>query len=203
MFPTKPGSNPAFTFEVTEEHRRMGQIYLFCIMGLCSPIQQLTTGNVVLCEDPITKCSSDEWHMGSAAQQLSRRGPLYVTDRRLNVDIDTANFSGLTLTEAPEQLQHQSLESPVLHSAHVVMVGVPAGIAVAISIASFLIGAALTGMLCFIHHRKALPKSARHTRDDNLQDRGSEMQSMLPSSPSNLAPQQQLHQQQQHQQQPS
>ena len=110
------------------------------------------------CEDPTTKCSSDDWHIGSAAQQLSRRGPLYVTDRRLNVEIDTANFSGLTrLTEAPEN-QHSS-ESPVLHSAHVVMVGVPAEIAVAISIASFLIGAALTGMLCFIHHRKALPKS--------------------------------------------
>ena len=113
------------------------------------------------CEDPITKCSSDEWHISSAAQQLSRRGPLYVTDRRLNVDIDTANFSGLTLTEPPDQHIHESnqLESPVLHSAHVVMVGVPAEIAVAISIASFLIGAALTGMLCCIHHRKALPKS--------------------------------------------
>ena len=117
------------------------------------------------CEDPIAKCSSDEWHISSAAQQLSRRGPLYVTDRRLNVDIDTANFSGLTLTQAPpdqfDQHLHESnqLESPVLHSAHVVMVGVPAEIAVAISIASFLIGAALTGMLCCIHHRKALPKS--------------------------------------------
>lgn len=108
-------------------------------------------------EDPTAKCSSDDWHIGSAAQQLSRRGPLYVTDRRLNVEIDTANVSGLKLTELdPDQ---NSLESPVLHSAHVVMVGVPAEIAVAISIASFLIGAALTGMLCCIHHRKALPKS--------------------------------------------
>ena len=48
MFPTQPGSNPAFAFEVTEEHRRMGQIYLFCIMGLCSPMKQLTTGNLGL-----------------------------------------------------------------------------------------------------------------------------------------------------------
>ena len=108
-------------------------------------------------EDPTAKCSSDDWHIDSAALQLSRRGPLYVTDRRLNVEIDTANISGLKLTELdPDQ---NSLESPVLHSAHVVMVGVPAEIAVAISIASFLIGAALTGMLCCIHHRKALPKS--------------------------------------------
>merc|ERR1711974_131592 len=128
MFPTKPGSNPAFAFEVSEEHRRMGQIYLFCIMGLCSPMEELTTGNLGLCEDPIKKCSSDEWHISSAAQQLSRRGPLKVTDRRLNVDIEGANYSGLTLTEAPDHfdqnLHDSNLESPVMHSAHVVMIGV-------------------------------------------------------------------------------
>jgi len=67
---------------------------------------------------------------------------------------------------------------------------------VAISIASFLIGAALTGMLCFIHHRKALPKSARHTSAGENR----EMESMPPSSPSNLAP---LLREQQQQQQPS
>ncbi len=53
-------------------------------------------------------------------------------------------------------------ESPGLHSSHVVMVGVPAEIAVAIALASFIIGAALTGMLCCIHHRKAVPKSVRN-----------------------------------------
>merc|ERR1711935_296508 len=173
----------------------MGQIYLFCIIGLCSPIKSLTTGNLGLCvEDPTAKCASDDWHIDSAALQLSRRGPLYVTDRRLNVEIDTANVSGLKLTELdPDQ---NSLESPVLHSAHVVMVGVPAEIAVAISIASFLIGAALTGMLCCIHHRKALPKSARNAGGDGG---GSELQAML-SSPSSLAQQQQNQQQQQQQQ---
>lgn len=195
MFPTKMGANPAFAFEVTEAHRRMGQIYLFCIIGLCSPIKSLTTGNLGLCvEDPTAKCSSDDWHIDSAALQLSRRGPLYVTDRRLNVEIDTANVSGLKLTELdPDQ---NSLESPVLHSAHVVMVGVPAEIAVAISIASFLIGAALTGMLCCIHHRKALPKSARNTGTDNREG-GSELHPMLsPQSPSITLAQPQQQQQQ-------
>ena len=56
-----------------------------------------------------------------------------------------------------EKTENESQAS--LRSAHVVMVGVPAEIAVAISVASFLIGAALTGMLCCIHHRKAMPKS--------------------------------------------
>ena len=75
------------------------------------------------------------------------------------MEIEPSNsVSGLKLTDMDPN-QQNSLESPVLHSAHVVMVGVPAEIAVAISIASFLIGAALTGMLCCIHHRKALPKS--------------------------------------------
>jgi hypothetical protein len=49
-------------------------------------------------------------------------------------------------------------ESPSLHSSHVVMVGVPAEIAVVIALASFIIGAVLTGLLCCIHHRRSLPK---------------------------------------------
>ena len=57
MFPTKMGANPAFAFEVTEAHRRMGQIYLFCIIGLCSPIKSLTTGNLGLVSEPISQCS--------------------------------------------------------------------------------------------------------------------------------------------------
>ena len=49
-------------------------------------------------------------------------------------------------------------ESPSLHSSHVVMVGVPAEIAVVIALASFVIGAALTGLLCCVHHRRTMPK---------------------------------------------
>ena len=49
-------------------------------------------------------------------------------------------------------------ESPSLHSSHVVMVGVPAEIAVVIALASFVIGAALTGLLCCVHHRRSMPK---------------------------------------------
>ena len=35
--------------------------------------------NKFQCVDPVKKCASDEWHTSPAAQQLSRRGPLYVT----------------------------------------------------------------------------------------------------------------------------
>ena len=59
-------------------------------------------------------------------------------------------------------------ESPSLHSSHVIMVGVPAEIAVAISLASFLIGAALTGMLCCIHHRRTMSKTVVVRRYFNL-----------------------------------
>ena len=46
MFPLPLGTNPAFAFSVTDEHRKMGKFYLFCIMGLCSPVQELTGGNL-------------------------------------------------------------------------------------------------------------------------------------------------------------
>lgn len=176
MFPLPLGTNPAFAFSVTDEHRKMGQFYLFCIMGLCSPVQELTGGNLGSCEDPSSKCQKNDWHIGSAAQQMSRRGPIVVKGRRLPVEYERGH-EAMTQPKVAEADNNESQAS--LHSAHVVMVGVPAEIAVAISVASFLIGAALTGMLCCIHHRKAMPKSARNQADEGRE--GSELQSMLAS----------------------
>ena len=84
---------------------------------------------------------------------------------------------------------------------HVVMVGVPAEVAVAIALGSFAIGALLMGLLCCIHHRKTTKKEVR-TKSNSLKRRnmmfvpfqvrqmrpsgstaatdGSELQSMLP-----------------------
>jgi hypothetical protein len=60
-----------------------------------------------------------------------------------------------------------SEETPSLHSSHVVMVGVSAEIAVVIALASFIIGAALTGLLCCVHHRRTMPKVSQiHTGPD-------------------------------------
>ena len=48
---------------------------------------------------------------------------------------------------------------PALHSSHVVMVGVSAEVAIAIAVASFTMGAALTGALCyFLQFRKNAAK---------------------------------------------
>ena len=81
-----------------------------------------------------------------------------MADRRLPVEYERGREEAMTQPASSiEKTENESQAS--LHSAHVVMVGVPAEIAVAISVASFLIGAALTGMLCCIHHRKAMPKS--------------------------------------------
>jgi len=82
-----------------------------------------------------------------------------------------------------DQDQEEDLGSASLRSSHVVMVGVPAEIAVAISLASFLIGASLTGMLCCIHHRRAMSKTTRGRKYDGSErvHEGSELQSMIAS----------------------
>ena len=41
----------------------------------------------------------------------------------------------------------------------------PAEVAVVIALASFIVGAGLTGLLCCIHHRKATPKSVSHLQN--------------------------------------
>ena len=70
--------------------------------------------------------------------------------------------SNCTTTIFRDDQEEDDLGSASLRSSHVVMVGVPAEIAVAISLASFLIGASLTGMLCCIHHRRAMSKTVRN-----------------------------------------
>jgi hypothetical protein len=77
---------------------------------------------------------------------------------------------------------------PPMHHSHAVMVGVPLEIAIAVALASFVIGAALTGVLCCVHHKKSTPKSAWRNGDViDPSTEGSELQSMI-ASPS-LQPQ--------------
>jgi hypothetical protein len=114
--------------------------------------------------DPAKACSSASYqHHESVAQQLTRRGPLFVNPflhQLLEDDGGVSDSGGSGNSNSkPVEVNLTSRESPGLHSSHVVMVGVPAEIAVAIALASFVIGAGLTGMLCCIHHRKAVPKT--------------------------------------------
>merc|ERR1712045_137529 len=184
MFPVPIGTNPGFTFQITEAHSKMNQVYVFCLIGICTPDPGQSNGNIPKCVDPVKKCASDEWHTSPAAQQLSRRGPLYVTIPKHEVTPEKAlKTSSGSKHVLDDQDQEEDLGSASLRSSHVVMVGVPAEIAVAISLASFLIGASLTGMLCCIHHRRAMSKTT-HGRKYDGSDRiheGSELQSMIAS----------------------
>jgi len=84
-----------------------------------------------------------------------------------------------------------------MHHSHAVMVGVPLEIAIAVALASFVIGAALTGVLCCIHHKKGTPKMAWRNGDViDPSTEGSELQSMIPSPTSIHNPQQQPQQHQ-------
>jgi len=184
MFPVPIGTNPGFTFQITNAHSKMNQLYVFCLIGICTPNPGQSNGNIPKCVDPVKKCASDEWHTSPAAQQLSRRGPLYVTIPKHEVTPEKAlqTESG-SKHVYDQQDQEEELGSASLRSSHVVMVGVPAEIAVAISLASFLIGASLTGMLCCIHHRRAMSKTT-HGRKYDGSDRiheNSELQSMIAS----------------------
>jgi hypothetical protein len=85
-----------------------------------------------------------------------KRGPIFVIDNPSMTEISSQIGSNDSWRQriTPQVVP----ESPSLHSSHVVMVGVSAEIAVVIAVASFGIGALLTGMLCWVHHRRSMPK---------------------------------------------
>lgn len=85
-----------------------------------------------------------------------KRGPIFVIDNPTLTQISPQTGSN---DSRRQRIGSQvAAESPSLHSSHVVMVGVSAEIAVVIAVASFGIGALLTGMLCWVHHRRSMPK---------------------------------------------
>ncbi len=96
--------------------------------------------------------------------QLTRRGPLFVHPK-LHLQAEKARVALKNVGKIVKP--NSSVESPGLHSSHVVMVGVPAEMAVVIALASFVIGATLTGMLCCVHHRKVAPKMVRYPWTDS------------------------------------
>ena len=147
-------------------------------------------------------------HIAPTAQQLVRRGPLFVkqnvvklsSQNKLNpsfpfnndlvtfpkvlVDVgytpNPKNVLSSLGSSAPEPLEEDNSEKPK-RNLHGVMVGVPVPFAVAIALASFVIGASLAGILCCIHHRKSTPKVIRHGDGVDPSTEGSELQSMIAS----------------------
>ena len=151
-------------------------------------------------------------HIAPTAQQLVLRGPLNViqpliklprskqhpsneqqqpTELDLNQKV-LGDYTNRNLLPGPNNIDKSNIikeeEQPPMHHSHAVMVGVPLEIAIAVALASFVIGAALTGILCCIHHKKSTPKMAWRNGDViDPSTEGSELQSMI-ASPS-LQPQ--------------
>ena len=179
------------------------------------------------CEDPSVSCVSRKTtnsgsavnsnHIAPTAQQLVRRGPLFVkqnvvklsSQNQLNssfpfnndlvtfpkvlmdVGYTPPNTENVLPTLGSEKgdpanvkktgdLEENNSEDPRRHPQGV-MVGVPVPFAVAIALASFVIGASLAGILCCIHHRKSTPKVIRHGDGVDPSTEGSELQSMIAS----------------------
>ena len=46
MFPVPIGTNPGFTFQITNAHSKMNQLYVFCLIGICTPNPGQSNGNI-------------------------------------------------------------------------------------------------------------------------------------------------------------
>ncbi|TRY62871.1 hypothetical protein TCAL_02037 [Tigriopus californicus] len=185
MGSTHARQNPWFSFQVDESIMGFGEFYLFCLIGLCSPDPLFKTGNLGSCRDPSDQCSSRQRHESPVAQQLSRRGPLrmfpYLKDASFPQDLAGHDQDYLLEVISVQNQTQLKDSSSGLRSAQVLMVGVPTEIAVAIALASFVIGAALTGLLCCVHHRNYASKIMRIRRNETAL-KGNELQSMMDSS---------------------
>ena len=130
------------------------------------------------CVDPSTSCngnapSVDNGHASPTAQQLILRGPLHIVPpvgntaprnpptKSSDIDLSQKVLSDFSNKKSPRSDNSNNEESvllnengkPPMHHSHAVMVGVPLEIAIAVALASFVIGAALTVALCCIHHK--------------------------------------------------
>lgn len=118
-------------------------------------------------------------HVALTAQQLILRGPLRIIPPILSTPHDSVKSSPSNEIPFDDDVfghykpsggnkddkkygdvvpDENDDRPPTHHSSHAVMVGVPLEIAIAVALASFVIGAALTGILCCIHHKKSSPK---------------------------------------------
>ena len=142
-------------------------------------------------------------HVAPTAQQLILRGPLRVIQpigkthpknpptQSSEIDLSPKVLSDFSNNKSPRSDNNKYEETvvsnengkPPMHHSHAVMVGVPLEIAIAVALASFVIGAALTGVLCCIHHKKSTPKHGAWRNGDELDQctERSELQSMIAS----------------------
>jgi len=160
-------ANAGFSFKITEDMGKAGKVWLQCRMGLCSATSAGAHGNIFRCEDPRKACSSSRPHRESSIQQVTVRGPLHI----LPV---TRNILG-QIKPAAEQVvqdnadQDEGDPDKPKHSPPGPLVGVTVEVAVAISLASFLVGAGSTGVLWFIHSKAEKVKTIQLRRGDETE----------------------------------
>ncbi|CAB4055920.1 unnamed protein product [Lepeophtheirus salmonis] len=150
VFSTLGGRNPSFAFTVSKEIAKMRKFYIFCVLGLCSPLAT-NNGNLKKCTDPTLSCKeNDSLHVGPTAQQLSRRGPFYMIGKEdkpealLHVEEEdlftTTDFNNHIWPPSdknkrgdgsPDKSDEEDSGVPNsgLRSSHVIMVGVPTEVA--------------------------------------------------------------------------
>ena len=115
-------------------------------MGLCSATNAGANGNIQLCVDPKTCADRESPHRESSLQQITVRGPIHLT---------VAQKPPRAEISVPSQEGSEKYNSQTSHT----LVEVPVEVAVAIALASFLVGAMSTGVLWFLHSKAMQAKS--------------------------------------------
>ena len=134
------------------------RVWLQCRMGLCSATQAGARGNIKRCVDPELVCAAPEAERGrhaeSSLQQVTVRGPLHVApvSRR---DRARAPHVSVAQLDPTKPNQDPAFTATTSHT----LVEVPVEVAVAIALASFIVGAMSTGVLWFLHSRAMLAKA--------------------------------------------
>lgn len=166
-------SNSAFSFKISQEFLGQSKVWLQCRMGLCSATTAGATGNIRRCVDPQTYCQDDSsQHKESSVQQITVRGPLHI----IPVTRDTLGTNTISQAERTDQ---QDTEQHYTTQTRQTLVEVPVEIAVAIALASFIVGAMSTGVLWFLHSRAMRAKSLRLRSSGLGATDGQELQSMI------------------------
>ena len=144
--------------QVTEEMAGLERLWIQCRMGLCSATSAGAGGNIMRCVDPATACRQPAApHKETALQQVSVRGPLQI----LPAGRDGQSSSPHTRPVGPPgppagPAPGQPGQS---YSTTTTLVEVPVEVAIAIALASFIVGALSTGVLWFLHSRAMQAKS--------------------------------------------
>ena len=146
---------------MTGDLRGHHQLWIQCRIGLCSATASDAQGNILLCPAAATSCQDPGYsHRESSVQQVAVRGPLHL----IPVNRETLGLP----EQAPDDMAAPAYtaggggdDGGSSQPQHVALVVVTWEVAVAIGITCFLVGAASTGVLWFIHNHTTRDKTVR------------------------------------------